>query len=252
MRALVTGATGGLGRAIVAELAAGDARVAAADLPAALAGGAPEGAASSVAFDVRDAPAVRDGVAQAVAALGGLDALVANAGVVDTIHRTDRFPEEAWRGDLDANLSGPFLLCQAAFPALRAAAKAGGSPAIVLVSSASAEMGLPGQAAYTAAKAGLVGLARTLAGEWGPLGIRVNVVMPGVIATPKVRALPEGLRQGIAMTTPLRRLGEPEDVAGVIGFLLSPAAAFVHGQVLRVDGGMGLNSMSLATGAGET
>jgi 3-oxoacyl-[acyl-carrier protein] reductase len=116
------------------------------------------------------------------------------------------------------------------------------------VSSASAETGLPGQVAYTAAKAGIVGMARTLAAEWGPLGVRVNVVMPGVIATPKVMALPEKMRAGIADSLALRRIGAPEEIARVIAFLAGPASTYVHGQVLRVDGGLGLMSQSLATG----
>ncbi|MDX6666512.1 MAG: 3-oxoacyl-[acyl-carrier protein] reductase [Solirubrobacteraceae bacterium] len=235
MRALVTGARGGIGRAIVSELEAAGSTVAACDLP---------GTGAAVAFDQRDAEAVRAGVDEAVALLGGLDVVVANAGVVDTIHRSDRFPAEAWARDLEANLTGAFLLAQAAFGAL----KAGVAPAIVFVSSASAELGLPGQAAYTASKAGLVGLMRTLAAEWGPLGIRVNVVMPGLIGTPKVRALPEPLLAGMAQSIPLGRMGEPEDVARTIAFLAGPGAAYVHGQVLRIDGGLGLSTASLATG----
>jgi NAD(P)-dependent dehydrogenase (short-subunit alcohol dehydrogenase family) len=235
VRALVTGAAGGIGRAIVAELEGAGARVAACDLP---------GTGAAIGFDVRDPDAVRAGVAEATALLGGLDAVVANAGVVDTIHRSDRFPAEAWAADLEANLTGAFLLAQAAFDALRA----GEAPAIVFVSSASAELGLPGQAAYTASKAGIVGLARTLAAEWGPLGIRVNVVMPGLIGTPKVRALPEKLLAGMAAAIPLGRIGEPADVARTIAFLLGPGAAYVHGQVLRIDGGLGLSTASLATG----
>lgn len=250
MRALVTGAAGGLGRAIVAELAeSAGARVAACDLPGALDGAPPAGASAAAAFDVRDPAAVREGVESAVAALGGLDALVANAGVVDTLHRADRFPVEAWRGDLDANLSGQFLVAQAAWPALRAAAKEGEAPAVVLVSSASAETGLPGQVAYTAAKAGVVGMARTLAAEWGPRGVRVNVVMPGLIGTPKVRALPAAALGALMTQVPLGRVGEPAEVAATISFLLSRAAGYVHGQVLRVDGGLGLGTASLATGS---
>lgn len=118
----------------------------------------------------------------------------------------------------------------------------------MFVSSASADTGLPGQAAYTASKAGLVGLARTLAAEWGPLGIRVNVVMPGLIGTPKVRALPDALLGAMTRTIPLGRVGEPADVAATIAFLLGPGAAYVHGQVLRIDGGLGLSTASLATG----
>ena len=233
MRALVTGAAGGIGRAIVAELEAQGAQALGADL---------EGAA--ISFDQRDRDAAGAGVEEAATRLGGLDALVANAGVVDTIHRSDRFPPLAWAKDLDTNLTGAFNVAQAAYPHLRE----GEAPAIVFVSSASAELGLPGQAAYTASKAGLVGLARTLAAEWGPQGIRVNVVMPGMIATPKVNALPQPLLDAMQRQIPLQRIGAPEDVARTIAFLVSPAAAYVHGQVLRIDGGLGLSTASLATG----
>ena len=233
MRVLVTGASGGMGQAICGELEAQGHSVADADL-----------AGAAITFDQRDRDAAQAGVDEAVVRLGGLDAVVANAGVVDTIHRSDRFPPLAWAKDLDTNLTGAFNVAQAAFATL----KDGEAPAIVFVSSASAELGLPGQAAYTASKAGLVGLAKTLAAEWGPLGIRVNVVMPGMIATPKVRALPEALLEGMKTAIPLGRIGEPEDVARTIAFLVSPAAAYVHGQVLRIDGGLGLTTASLATG----
>jgi 3-oxoacyl-[acyl-carrier protein] reductase len=121
-----------------------------------------------------------------------------------------------------------------------------GDARIVVVSSASAETGLPGQVAYTASKAGLVGMARTLAAEWGPHGIRCNVVMPGLIATPKVLALPDAIKAGMSAALPLGRLGEPAEIAGTIAFLLSPAASYITGGVIRVDGGYGLNTASLA------
>jgi NAD(P)-dependent dehydrogenase (short-subunit alcohol dehydrogenase family) len=233
VRALVTGAAGGMGRAIVAELEAQGHDVVGSDL---------QGAA--IGFDQRDRDAVGAGVEEAVVRLGGLDAVIANAGVVDTIHRADRFPPLAWAKDLETNLTGAFNVVQAAFPHLRGSEGA----SIVFVSSASAELGLPGQAAYTASKAGVVGLAKTLAAEWGPQGIRVNVVMPGLIGTPKVRALPEQLLAAMAKAIPLGRIGEPEDVARTIAFLAGPGAAYVHGQVLRIDGGLGLSTASLATG----
>jgi 3-oxoacyl-[acyl-carrier protein] reductase len=241
-RVLVTGAAGGIGRAIVEALAACDCHVAAGDVTQDVYN-VPSAAASG-AFDVRDRAATETAVASLVERLGGCDAVVANAGVVDTIHRAERFPEEAWRKDIETNLSGQFHVAQAAFEALAAS----GDGRIVLISSVAAEMGIPGQVAYGASKAGTVGLARTLAGEWAPHGIRTNVVMPGFIETPKVKALPGPLREALTKTIPLGRTGQVEELAGAVLFLLSPAAAYVNGAVLRVDGGAGLNTGGLMTG----
>jgi NAD(P)-dependent dehydrogenase (short-subunit alcohol dehydrogenase family) len=131
---------------------------------------------------------------------------------------------------------------RAAFEPLRES----GDGRVVVVSSASVETGLPGQVAYTAAKAGLVGMVRTLAAEWGRHGIRCNVVMPGLIGTPKVQALPEAVRDKMSAAFPLGRIGTPTELGATIAFLLSPAAAYITGAVIRVDGGYGLNTASLA------
>jgi 3-oxoacyl-[acyl-carrier protein] reductase len=228
-KVIVTGATGGIGRAIVEALTAHDCQVAACDLP---------GSEARFTFDVRDREAVSANVRGAIEALGGAcDAVVANAGIVDTIHRAERFSDEAWRKDLETNLYGAFYLAQAAFDALEAS----GDGRIVLISSVAVEIGIPGQVAYGASKAGLVGMARTLASEWGRRGVRCNVVMPGFIATPKVVAMPEHVQTTARAGVPLGRFGATEELAGAVAFLLSPAAAYINGAVLRVDGGLGLS-----------
>jgi NAD(P)-dependent dehydrogenase (short-subunit alcohol dehydrogenase family) len=239
-RVIVTGAAGGIGRAIVEALVSTGCRVAACDVTQAEI----PGAAASAWFDVRDRTACEAAVGELVGALGGCDSVVANAGVVDTIHRAESFPEEEWCKDLESNLYGHFHVAQAAFDALASS----GDGRVVMISSVAAELGLPGQVAYAAAKAGVVGLARTLAGEWGPRGIRCNVVMPGFIATPKVRALPAAMVEGLVRTVPLGRVGETEELAGVVAFLLSSAAAYMNGAVIRVDGGFGLSTGGLMSG----
>jgi len=224
---IVTGAHGGIGGATVELLEGMGCSVAGCDVDD---------------FDVRDRAAVNAGVAALVGQLGGCDAVVANAGVVDTVHRAERFPEAEWQKDLETNLTGQFNVVRALFEPLRES----GDGRVVVVSSASAETGLPGQVAYTAAKAGLVGMARTLAAEWGRHSIRCNVVMPGLIATPRVLALPEAVKTAMSEALPLGRIGQPAELAATVAFLLSPAAAYITGAVIRVDGGYGLNTASLA------
>jgi 3-oxoacyl-[acyl-carrier protein] reductase len=239
-RVIVTGATGGIGGAIVAALAGCDCRVAPCDAP---------GTGSQYEFDVRDRQQVDRGVADALSALGGCDAVVANAGVVDTIHRAERFSDDDWRKDLETNLYGAFYVVRAAFEALAES----GDGRVVVISSVAAETGLPGQVAYGASKAGLIGMVRTLAGEWASRGVRCNAILPGMIATPKVLAMPEPVRRRLEATIPLRRFGATEELAGVVSFLLSPAAAYLNGAVVRVDGGFGLSvgSINLTIGQGS-
>jgi 3-oxoacyl-[acyl-carrier protein] reductase len=226
-RVIVTGAAGGIGRAIVEGLGSAGCAVAACDAA---------GSEAPLQFDVRDRLAVQENIAKAISELGGCDSVVANAGIVDTIHRAERFSEEEWRKDLESNLYGAFFVVQAAFDALAES----GDGRVVLISSVGAEVGSPGQVAYGASKAGLVGMARTLASEWAPHGIRCNVVMPGFIATPKVLAMPAEVQDWAKTTISLGRFGATEELAGTVSFLLSPAAAYITGTVLRVDGGVGL------------
>src|SRR5689334_20185502 len=193
-RVIVTGAAGGIGAATAAALERAGNAVAGCDIGD---------------FDIRDPVATEAALGALVERLGGCDAVVACAGVVDTIHRAERFSPDEWDKDVETNLTGTFNVVRALFEPLRAS----GDGRVVVLSSASAETGLPGQVAYTAAKAGLVGMARTLAAEWGRHGIRCNVVMPGLVATPKVLALPEPVRKAMSATLPLGRIGEQAELA---------------------------------------
>lgn len=231
-RVLVTGAAGGLGRALSAALTEAGARVTGVDRP---------GTDATVTADLTDEESARRAVAEAVETLGGLDALVGAAGVVDTIHRAETFPHKEFRADIEANLITQFTVAQAAYPALCDGEKA----AIVLFSSVAGEDGLPGQAAYAAAKAGVLGLTRTLAAEWVADGIRVNAVVPGLVATPKVLGMPAPVRDRLLAGVPMRRVATLAEVVGSVLYLLSPAAGYLTGQALRLDGGAGLAQTGL-------
>jgi 3-oxoacyl-[acyl-carrier protein] reductase len=240
--ALVTGGSRGIGRAIALELAQAGAAVgvnyragkdAADEVVAAIE--AAGGRAVALQADVSDAGAAAGLIDACEEALGELDVLVCNAGITrDGL--IARLTSEQWTEVIDTNLAGPFYLCQAS--SRRMLRRKRGS--IVLMSSVVGVHGNAGQTNYSASKAGLIGLAKSLARELGSRNIRVNVVAPGYIATELTDVLPDAAREGILASTPLKRLGEVEDVARAVRFLASDASSFVTGAVLGVDGGLGM------------
>lgn len=226
--ALVTGAGGGIGRAIVDALAT-EAWVAGLDL--AFPNGA--GAASLAAeADVADRAAVARVLGRLCEERGGVDWVVYAAGITrDGV--SWKMPDADWDDVLAANLTGAFNVARAAAPALRRS----GRGRLVLIGSINGLRGAFGQANYAAAKAGLVGLARSLALELARDGVTVNVVAPGFIDTPMTQTLPESWRERAVARTPLGRVGRPEEVAAAVQFLCAARAGFITGAVLPVDGG---------------
>jgi 3-oxoacyl-[acyl-carrier protein] reductase len=240
--ALVTGGSRGIGAAVCAELGAAGAEVvvnyasaagaAEAVCAAVLAAG---GTAHAVAGDVSTPEGAAGLVAHVESGIGPIAILVCNAGITRD-NLIMKLSDDDWRAVIDTNLGGAFFTCRAvARPMLK---RRGG--AIVAVSSIVGVRGNAGQTNYAASKAGLIGLTKSLAKELGSRGIRVNAIAPGYIATALTDALPEPARDAILEQTPLGRLGEPADVARAVRFLVSDAAAFVTGDVLAVDGGLGI------------
>jgi 3-oxoacyl-[acyl-carrier protein] reductase len=231
--ALVTGASRGIGRAIAAELADAGATVVigyqtANDEAEKVAG---EIGCRAVQADVSDP----DDAKRLVEEAGDVDVLVNNAGITrDGL--LVRMPDEDWRVVLDTNLGGTFNTCRAASRGMMKRR----SGVIVNLSSISGVHGNPGQTNYSAAKAGIIGFTKALARELGSRGVRANVVAPGYISTRLTNELPDELKESMLANTPLGRFGDPEDVAGVVRFLCSDEASFITGEVLLVDGGLGM------------
>jgi 3-oxoacyl-[acyl-carrier protein] reductase len=240
--ALVTGGSRGIGAAICAELGAAGATVVVnyvrdQSAAAAVCDRVREsgGRAEAVQGDVSTAEGAAALVSQVELDVGPIDILVNNAGIT----RDDlimRLSEEDWHTVIDTNLGGAFFTCRAlSRPMLKRR-----TGAIVNISSIVGVHGNAGQTNYAASKAGLIGLTKSLAKELGGRGIRVNAIAPGYIATELTDALPEEARSAILGNTPLGRLGEPDDVARAVRFLVSDAAGFITGDVLAVDGGLGI------------
>jgi 3-oxoacyl-[acyl-carrier protein] reductase len=231
--ALVTGGSRGIGKAIALELARGGASVIVgyrygqdeAEAVASETGG------RAVQADVADPEAA----ASLVGAAGELDVLVNNAGLTrDGL--IARMSDDDWADVVRTNLGGVFHTCRAAARGMMRRR----SGAIVNVSSVVGLHGNPGQTNYAAAKAGIIGFTKSLARELGSRGVRANVVAPGYVETRLTEVMSDEMRGLMLQNTPLGRLGQPEDVAGAVRFLCSDEAAFITGEVLLVDGGLGM------------
>jgi len=237
--ALVTGASRGIGRAIALELASLGATVigtatsadGAAAIDALLAGQPSPG--RGVVLDVADAGQCDAVLKEIEGKEGPVGILVNNAGITRD-NLLLRMKQEEWDAVLNTNLAGVFRLCKGVLRGMMKARRG----RIVNVASVVGLIGNPGQANYSAAKAGIIGFTRSLAREVASRGITANVVAPGFIDTDMTKSLAEEQRQALAAQIPLGRLGTPEDVAAAVGFLVSGRAAWITGETFNVNGGM--------------
>jgi NAD(P)-dependent dehydrogenase (short-subunit alcohol dehydrogenase family) len=241
--AIVTGASSGIGRAAALLFAAEGAKVVvaarrAAELRALVADiERAGGIAVAVAGDVRDDAHHRALVAAATEHFGGLDLAFDNAGATGQLGPVADLPEAAWRDTLDTNLTAAFLAARHQIPALIAR---GGGALVFTSSFVGNTAGMPGMAAYAAAKAGVVGLVKALAAELGPHGVRVNALLPGATDTPALTATTADERRWVAGLHALGRIASADEVARAALYLASDDAAFVTGTALLVDGGVSI------------
>ncbi len=240
--AVVTGGSRGIGRAVAVALGARGAKVVinfvSNEAAAALAVSAVQAAGAEAVlkrFDVGDPAAVDAAFKEVAATEGGIHILVNNAGVA--VNALTLGAKDAdWRRAIDVNLGGVFHCTRAALRSLMRAKEAG---RIINVTSVVAEMGSAGQGPYVAAKAGIIGLTKTWAREYASRGITANAVSPGYIETDMTALdLPEERRADVLKAIPLGRVGKAEDVAAAVAYLAGPGAAYVTGQVIRVNGGL--------------
>ena len=234
--AFVTGAGQGMGRAIVRHFAEQGAKVVAADINLDAARQSIEGLgekALAVSCNVADSDSVATAMAVVHAHFGSLDVLVNNAGIgsIDAFAQT---PDEHWQRVIGVNLTGPFFCSREAVKLMLAAA----TPGVIINISSTAALTGEGPSHYCAAKAGVMGLTRSMARELAGNGIRVNTIVPGPTNTPMMADIPDDWMQSMLKAIPLGRMGETDEIARVAAFLASDDAAFITGQNLAVNGGM--------------
>ena len=227
---LVTGASRGIGRAVAEWFVAEGDHVAAVSRS----GDGPAGVAFTASVDVSDPDAVTAVIKAVTDQLGPLEVAVINAGVTND-GLSMRLSNEQWRSVLSVNLDGAFFTARAAISSMMRQRRG----SIIFVGSVSPFLGVAGQANYAASKAGLVGLARSIAKEVASRAVTVNVVAPGFIDTDMTSGLGDAVAS-LGDAIPLGRVGQPGDVAGVVGFLASSAARYVTGIILPVDGGLAM------------
>ncbi len=227
---LVTGGNRGIGLAIARAFAANGDRVAVTHRGS----GAPDGL-FGVRCDVTSAEDVDAAFAAVEAELGPVEILVANAGTTDDTLLL-RMSEDSFTAVVDANLTGAYRVAKRAAQGMLRARKG----RLIFISSVVALLGAPGQANYASSKAGLIGLARSIARELGSRSITANVIAPGFIETDMTAAMTDARRSEILATVPLKRYGQVDDVAAAAVYLASPGAGYVTGVVLPVDGGVGM------------
>ncbi|HEX8648324.1 MAG TPA: SDR family oxidoreductase, partial [Thermoleophilaceae bacterium] len=223
-RALVTGAARGIGAAIAERLRADGLEVVTLD----------RDAPADIRLDLASDPLPED-------ELGTIDVCVSNAAITDTIAPGHRMTDEQWRRDVEVNLTGAFRVVRACLPGMRERRHG----RIVAISSGAATMGLPGQVAYSASKAGLLGMVKTIAAENVARGITANAVLPGLVATENVLAMPPAVLERVTAALPAGRMAKPAEVAALVAYLASDEAGYVTGQQVGIDGGSGLNTMTL-------
>ena len=249
--ALVTGAGAGIGRAIALRLARDGCRIGVVDRDEASAEATASmirdagGEACTAIADVASRADVRSAVDRVARLLGPVEVLVNNAGILRTAKFLD-LTEADWRATMSVNLDGVFHGCQAVLPDMLAR----GAGCIVNMSSWTGKKGVPNHAAYSASKAAVIALTQSIAGELAGQGIRVNAVCPGIIVDTQMRDDAEALNRAqglpdiqtrVATVIPMRRAGVPDDVAGVVAFLVSDDAAYMTGQAINITGGLWMN-----------
>lgn len=228
MKALVTGAARGIGAAIAQRLRDDGMEV--------------------VTLDREEGCDLRlDLSSEAVPDQPEVDVCVANAAITTTVAPAHRMTDEQWQRDIDVNLTGAFRTVRACLPGMRERRYG----RIVVISSGAARSGLPGQVAYSASKAGLVGMVRTIAAENAWHGITANAVLPGMVETEVVAAMPPEIREPLLAGMPTGRFAEPAEVAALVAFLASRDAGYVTGEAIGAEGAAGLNTRSLTRKSGS-